>query len=255
MSFTIRLAFKYLWARKMRSFLTTLAIIFGVMIIFGLNGMLPAIMKSFEQNIAASSGQVDLSVISETQGVFDGNVVSKVRGVSGIAHATPLLVRPIIVPSADAPKNKDGQPVSSFRLTGIDPKTVADVHPLRVTKGRALSPADKNSMLVTTNLADTTGLKVGDTLILPSGTGETKFSIVGLVEEPPTPGSENLYMPLKTAQAVLNQTGKINTLEAQFSSGVNREEVRKAVLAALDSGFELGGAESGSQYLASIQLA
>ncbi|MCL6471826.1 MAG: ABC transporter permease [Firmicutes bacterium] len=252
--FTLKLAFRYLASRKTRSVLTTLAIIFGVMIIFGLNGLLPSFVKSFQQSIAISSGQVDLSITSDTQGSFDSTLVNKVLNISGIDQATPLLVRPIIIPPSQSPVNKEGQPVSNFKLNGIDPGTIDQVRPLRVKKGRALSHADNNRMLISNNLANATGLKVGDTFVLPSGTGQVEFSIVGLVDEPPIPGSENLYVPLKDAQDLLSQEGKINVIEAKFVDGAKREEVRKAVLDALDGGFKLGGVEEGSEFLASIKL-
>lgn len=254
MSFTFKLALSYLSARKLRSILTTLAIVFGVMIIFGFNGVLPAVEKAFKQNIAASVNQADVTVSSETRGVFNVQQVEKVRAVAGIEQASPLLVRPVIVPPAESPKNKEGQPVSSFILNGIDPKTFPDVRPLRIKKGRALSPADANSMLIATSLADATGLKVGDTLTLPSGSGSTLFTVVGLVEKVPTPGAEELYIPLKSAQALLNQAGRITTIEAQISPDSDRKSVEKAVLNALGSGYKLGGLDLGSEYLASAKL-
>jgi putative ABC transport system permease protein len=45
--FQIRLALRYLWERKLRTVLTTLAIVLGVTIIFGLNGLAPAILDSY----------------------------------------------------------------------------------------------------------------------------------------------------------------------------------------------------------------
>ncbi|HEY3374796.1 MAG TPA: FtsX-like permease family protein [Candidatus Aquicultor sp.] len=254
MSFTVKLALKYLIARKARSFLTTLAIIFGVMIIFGLNGVLPAVEQAFLQNMSASANQADITVTSETQGAFDSSVAKKVLDVSGIAHVTSLLVRPVIVPTAQAPRTKDGQPVASFMLNGINPESITAVLPLRITQGRPLSSSTRKCMLISTNLSDSTGLKAGDTLTLPSGAGETKFSIVGLVEALPSPGAENLYVPIKDAQALFDQPGRINVIEAQVNPGADRKTVQKAVLKALDGGYKLGGAETGSQYLSSANL-
>ena len=51
MNFQISLAAKYLWGRKLRSFLTTLAIVIGVMVIFGMGILLPSMQKAFEQSV------------------------------------------------------------------------------------------------------------------------------------------------------------------------------------------------------------
>ncbi|HZD60650.1 MAG TPA: FtsX-like permease family protein [Anaerolineae bacterium] len=251
--FTLKLALRYLSGRKLRSFLTTFAIIFGVMIIFGLNGMLPAIEKAWRQSVSASTNQADLTVTSETRGVFDANAVGKVRKVPGIAYATVSLTRPLVVPPTYAPKTKDGKPISSFMLNGIDYESASDVRPLPIEKGRSLLASEK-TVLISSNLAERTGLKIGDTLRLPSTTGTTIFQVIGLVDTPPTPGAEALYIRLGDAQRLFNLPGKVNTIEAQFSPGSDREEVRTAVLNALGSGYKLGGNELGSELLASMKL-
>lgn len=251
--FTLKLALRYLSGRKLRSFLTTFAIIFGVMIIFGLNGMLPTMEKAWRQSISASTKQADLAVTSETRGVFDAGVVGKVRGVPGIAHATMSLTRTVIIPADYAPKTKDGRTISSFILNGIDLASASDVRPLPIKKGSFLSATGK-TILIPNSLAEKTGLKIGDKLRLPSTTGTTTFSIIGLVDTPPTPGAEELYIQLGDAQRLFNQPGKVNTIEAQFSPGSDREEVRTAVLDTLGSGYKIGGIELGSELLASMKL-
>ena len=54
----ITLAARYLWGRKLRTILTTLAIVFGVLVIFGMNILIPTIVKAFQSNLLAASGQV-----------------------------------------------------------------------------------------------------------------------------------------------------------------------------------------------------
>jgi len=47
MNFQLTLAARYLWGRKLRSFLTTLAIVIGVMVIVGTGIYLPTFMEAF----------------------------------------------------------------------------------------------------------------------------------------------------------------------------------------------------------------
>ena len=56
MSFQLSLAAHYLWGRKLRSFLTTLAIVIGVMVIFGMGSVLPTMSTDVPAQHACSFG-------------------------------------------------------------------------------------------------------------------------------------------------------------------------------------------------------
>ena len=53
----ITLAARYLWGRKLRTFLTTLAILLGALVIFAMNIMLPTMLEAFQ----AMNGSILLS--------------------------------------------------------------------------------------------------------------------------------------------------------------------------------------------------
>src|SRR5574340_1100536 len=96
------LAARYLMGRKLRTFLTTLAIILGITILFGLNTMVPSMLQAMRQGLLASAGVVDLSITSETDGTFSPDAVDTVRGVNGIAAATRLLRQHVSLPAGSA---------------------------------------------------------------------------------------------------------------------------------------------------------
>lgn len=58
----LTLAARYLWGRKLRTFLTTLAIVFGAWLIFAMNILMPTMLKAFQVNMLAASGQVDVTI-------------------------------------------------------------------------------------------------------------------------------------------------------------------------------------------------
>ena len=60
------IAIQYLRRRKLRTVLTTLAIVFGVAIIFAVNLALPSVEDSFKKTMTATTGTVDLRVSSVT---------------------------------------------------------------------------------------------------------------------------------------------------------------------------------------------
>ncbi|MCL5292399.1 MAG: ABC transporter permease [Actinobacteria bacterium] len=254
MIFQLRLAFRYLAGRKLRTTLTTLAIVFGVMVIFGLNGFLPTFQKAFRDSMMASANKVDLTVTSEARGVFDAGAVNKVRKTDGVAHATGSLVKPVILPPEQAPKNKDNQPIGTLSLNGVDPDSADNVRPLSISKGRGLEAWDANAVIISERLAEDTGLDVGGKLRIPSASGTTEFTVVGIASDRPAAGSEEVFVPLKAAQGVFNQPGKINTIEALFTPGSDGKAVSREVLDGLGEGFKSGGNQVGTEYQASMEM-
>jgi putative ABC transport system permease protein len=109
-------------------------------------------------------------------------------------------------------------------------------------------------MVISESTAEQIGLKIGETFTLPSAGGTTDFEIVGLIATRALPGVEEVYVPLTAAQAMLNQTGRVNTVEAIFAAGADRDRVESDVQARLGGEFKIGGIEAGSQFLASLEI-
>ncbi|MCX7683329.1 MAG: ABC transporter permease, partial [Anaerolineae bacterium] len=137
MQFT--LALRYLAGRKLRTFFTTLAIVLGVAMIVAVNGMVPAVMTAFRQNMLAAAGKVDLSVTSEARSGFGIEVLDTVRQVPGIAHASGSLRRNLMLPL--------GSPVNAVTVVGLD-DAAQKVRAYSVTAGRFLQPGDGNVLLL-----------------------------------------------------------------------------------------------------------
>ncbi len=255
MSFQLKLAWRYLAGRKLRTVLTTLAIVLGVTLLFGMNGLLPAVEGSFRQNVLAATNQVDLTITSEARGVFDAAVVEVVRNTPGVAEATGSLTRLVVLPPEYALPTQDNQQVNTVMLTGLDPSSAAEVRPLTLAEGRFLQPGDGQVLLISENLAQRAGLGLGGTMALPSSSGLAVLEIVGLVAGRPSLGAEAVYVPLPAAQELLNLPGEINTVEALFAPDSDAEIVRQTVLERLGAGYRLGGQEVGGDLLASLELA
>lgn len=253
MRLQLRLAWRYLTGRRLRTVLTTLAISFGVMVL-GLGGITSAVQGSFRQSLMAAAGQVDLTVTSETRGVFAAGLVERVRSVPGVAQATGSLVRTALLPASLAPSAAGGKQLNTLSIHGVDPATVAQVRPLLLAEGRLLRPDDRSALLVTAGLAAATGLRPGDRLALPSATGTAEFEVVGIVASRPAAEAEEVYVALAAAQALFNLPGAINTIEANVAPDSEAEEVGQAVLATLGSGFKLGGHAVGAELLSMLQV-
>ncbi len=255
MSLQIRMALRYLWGRKTRTILTTLSVVFGVMIIFGLNGVVPSVANSFRQNLMATVNQVDMTITSESRGTFSADVLATVSETPGVAYVTGSLTAPVILPASDAPLNQNGTPISSLLLNGLDPVTSAQVRPLTMDQGRGLQAGDGNVLVIGLPLATKTGLTVGDTLRLPSASGSTPFTIVGVAAVEPTLGADEAYAPLAAVQTLLNHPGEINTIEVLFTPNSNGDAVRQAVMDRLGSSFVMGAINTSGELLGWLDVA
>ncbi len=252
----IKLALRYLSERKLRTGLTTLAIVLGVALIFGLNSVLPAMEAAFRQNLMASAELTDLTVTSSTRGPFDEGTVRTVAGTPGVAKATGMLMRPVVLPSGQALTTADGRAINSLMVLGIDPATFTGVRPLQPSAGRLLGEGDNGQavVLIGKTLSADAGLGVGDTLTLPSATGQAALKIVGVLDIPSSPGAEEVFVPLGTAQEFLNLPGLINTLEAMFAPGSDPSTVRQAVLDRLGPAFKVGTVEAGAEFATAMEM-
>ena len=85
------MALRYLSARKLRTTLTTLAIVIGVALIFAINLALPASIAAFKGTMLAASGTVDLSVASATGESFSPDTLGAVSGVENVTAVSGAL--------------------------------------------------------------------------------------------------------------------------------------------------------------------
>jgi putative ABC transport system permease protein len=247
----LTLAWRYLRGRGTRSLLTTLAVVFGVMLTFGLNGILPAMLDAFTHNLLAAAGKVDLTVTSAYNQPFAASVVDKLLAVPQVTSASPGVQRAVPLPqSADAPTGS----LAQVSVVGLDLATATGLHDFPLGSGRMLSPADSASVVMNADLAGELGLRLGDRLVLPAAGGTARFAVVGLLSSATVPGQEQVYLTLPAAQQLFGLGTRITLIEAGFAQGADRAATEKAVAAALGSDYQVGGLSTESTLLASLQV-
>ena len=252
MRFQIVLATKYMRGRKLRTFLTTLAIIIGVMVIFGMGILLPSMADAFNQSLLAASGQTDVMITHKTGEVFSATVLNKVKGIDGIAAIGGSLERTINLPPNFYGK---GSTVTALSLVGIDPAVAPELHDYRITQGRFLKPGDGNAVVISERLADSLGVKLGDTMKLPTTEGVAKLTIVGLTPGRALAGNEQVLIALPQAQKLLDAPGRINVIEANLTTKdkTQSETIVNNIKAQLGDTYTLGGLTSGSEFATTMQ--
>ena len=256
MQFT--LAIRYLAGRKLRTFLTTLAIVFGVLVLFGMNTMLPALTAAFQANVKAAAGEVDATITLRTSEAFEAAVASRVAAVRGVSAVSAFLSRPINVPFDYFDGDPD-QPdaVTLVSLVGLNLSQATALHAYRVQEGRFLESEDNNAAVITESLAEALDLQLGDSLTLPAATGETGLVIVGLLPATVGAGNEEVMVTLGQAQSMLDMPGLINAIEANFGivSVAQRAQIESEILDVVGESFQIGALSTNSQFLTTLELA
>ena len=252
MNFQLTLAARYLGGRKLRTFLTTLAIVIGVMVIFGMGILLPTMNDAFNKSLLAASGQTDVMITHKTGENFSASVLNQIKDINGIAVIGGSLERTVNLPPGFFGKTSA---VSALALVGIDPSIAPNLHDYRLTEGRFLKPGDGNVTVISEKLANELGLKLNDSIKMPTTQGVVKLQIVGLMPGRATIGNEQVLITLQQAQKLLDAAGRLNVIEANLvtKDKAQTEPIVNNIKAQLGNNYTLGGLTSGSEFASAMQ--
>ena len=252
MTVSLKLAWRYMSGRGLRSALTTLAVVFGVMLIFGLNGVTPSLVEAFTKGLLSTAGKIDLSVTSAYNQPFTPDILEKVARVPGVAVATPEVQKSVPLPPLDGVATS--QQVQSVNVIGVDPGTVALVREFPLSAGRPLAVGDTTVVVLASDLAARLKVALGDSLVLPSSVGSTRFTVVGLMSSATLPGAEQVFVPLAESQQLFALGARLTVVEASLRAGADRAAVEADVRAAVGADYTVGGLSTNSSLLASLQV-
>ena len=253
MKFQLTLAARYLSGRKLRTFLTTLAIVIGVMVIFGMGIYLPSFTDAFNKSLLSASGQTDVMITHKSGESFSASTLNKIKRIKGIAVIAGVLERTINLPPDFYGKDS---PVSALTLVGLDPTVAPELHDYRLTRGRFLERGDGKVAVISERLADEVGVKLDDTLKLPTPEGVVKLTIVGLVPGHALIGNEQVLVTLNEAQKLFDMSRRISVIEANLTTQDQAESdaIINTIKAQLGDTYTFGGLTSGSEFAGAMQL-
>src|SRR5512145_1532764 len=139
MNIQLTLATRYLLGRKLRTTLTTIAIIFGVLLIFGMNTVLPTMVAALQANVQGAEGNVDFTITSAAGGPFDPAAADKLRDLDGVRAVAASLQRTVNLP-ADFVDGDLARPdtLTAVNLIGITPEMARSLRAYPVVSGRYL---------------------------------------------------------------------------------------------------------------------
>jgi len=123
-------ALRNLGARKLRTFLTSLAIVLGVMMVAGTYILTDTIQQSFDDIFTESNAGTDAIVTSDdaidtddgTSPAFDESVLAQVEKTPGVAEAAGGIADPqvYIIGSDGEPRGGNGAPSFGFSATDFE---------------------------------------------------------------------------------------------------------------------------------------
>ncbi|HUN22018.1 MAG TPA: ABC transporter permease [Anaerolineales bacterium] len=259
MNTLLTLATRYLMGRKLRTALTTLAVMFGVLVLFGMNIILPTMITALQANVQGASGLVDFSISQVSGEPFSQDILAKVQAVAGVRVAVGSLQRTINLPANyldNAPDTPDR--ITSFQLIGVIPSEASQIRTFPVVEGTFLQESATQQAVISRTFADASAVKIGDELEIPSVSGVQPLQVVGILPPNTDPGGERVYVTLATAQKLVGSVGKINQIDVNLpamADEATRETVQADIQSALGTSFSVGTLLSGTEMFASIQMA
>jgi putative ABC transport system permease protein len=257
MNIQITLALRYLNGRKLRTFLTTLAIVFGVLVLFGMNIILPSMLASLQTNALAAAGQVDVTITHVSGEPFDASQFDKAKVVDGVRAASASFNRTVNLPEDFYDKNPSTPDrVTALALVGVDPEAARSVRSYPIVSGRYLKPVDTTLAVISQSLADALSVNVGDPFAIPTANGILNLTVVGILPPRTIPGNEEVLVTLQQAQIMADQPGKINAIDLNLDSTdeVRRNQIVANIEAALGKDYKVGSLMAGSEMFASLKL-
>ncbi len=258
MNLQLTLAARYLLGRKLRTVLTTIAIIFGVVLIFGMNTVLPTMIAALQANVQGAEGNVDFTITNASGESFPTEVTAKLQNLDGVRAVSASLQRALNLPADFV----DGDPARPDRLTtlnliGVIPEIARSVRSYPIMSGRYLQDSDSAAAVISQTLADAFSVKVGGTIRLPSAIGITELTVIGLLPGRMDSGNEAVLVNLPQAQKMTGETGKVNVIDLNveaFAMQERRAEIQRNLEAALGEHYRVGTLMAGDEMFASMQL-
>ena len=258
MNLQLTLAARYLAGRKLRTFLTTLAIIFGVLLIFGMNTVLPSMLAALQANIQGAEGNVDFTITNVSGESFPAEVTAKVQNLDGVRAVSASLQRAVNLPVDFVDKDPaHSDTLTTINLIGITPEIARTIRSYPVIAGRYLQDSDTASAVISQTLAEALSVKLGGSFHLPSTDGTVELTVVGILPAHLTAGNESVLVNLPQAQEMTHESGKVNVIDLDmeaFAGKESRAEIQRNIESALGEHYRVGTLMAGDEMFASMKM-
>ena len=242
----LRIAWRSLTAHKLRTVLTTLAILLGVAMISGTYVLTDQIDKGFQQIFTDAYKGVDVTVTrkpaftgSQMSGAVTGlpeSVVAQVKGVDGVATAVGYVTGTGAVAVNGKVVGTGGSPTLFFSyspgMEQLQPNTFVQGAP----------PARSGEVGIIQKLAQDQKLGVGSKLQVITQTGSRTATVSGVftfAAQSSLGGSLIIDTTLRDAQQWFDLPGRVSEIDVKGVAGVSPETLAGRVRAVVPPGAEV----------------
>ena len=227
----IRVALRGLAGRKLRGFLTALAIVLGVAMISGSYVLTDTITKAFDTIFTHSYKNADVVVTGKTafkndngNGVdipsFPESLLGRIRVLPDVAAAAGSVTdtQTRLIDKKGKAISTGGAPNFAF---GVDARELDRFRVLSLTEGAW--PAGPDSIAIDTATAHKKHFAVGDTIGVEARAAVRRFRITGIAKFADVSsigGATIAVFDIPTAQTLLHKQGSLDVIRVQSKSGV-----------------------------------
>ena len=242
-----RITLENLLARKFRLVSTALSVIIAVAFLSGSLVLIDTLGKTFDDLFAEVNEGLDAQVRSadvietdfgDIRGRIDASIIDEIVELPEVQYAAVSVFgfAQMVNPDGDPMGNPaQGAPTFGFNWTDI-----GDLNPMTLVDGHA--PLGPDQVVIDAKSAKDGPFAVGDPITILLQGPPRVFEVVGIVTfgsaDSPLGSSVSLF-DLATAQEVLVEPGRANTIDLVAAAGVSQDELRDRVDTALPSTFEV----------------
>jgi len=232
----IRVALRGLAGRKLRAFLTALAIVLGVAMVSGTFVLTDMIDRAFNDIFTQSYANTDAYISGKSPGfTFEGDQVTppsvpadllpKVRTLPDVRAAAGTVADDSatkIIDRKGKPITTGGAPTFGFGIDYSEPQ----FNPLKLTAGRW--PSAPNEVAIDSGTAGDQHYKVGETVKVATLKPVRPFKLVGIAQYG-TVGSIGsatfATFTIPAAQELLDRKGQLDAISVSAKPGVSQEQL------------------------------
>ena len=232
----IRVALRGLAGRKLRAFLTALAIVLGVAMVSGTFVLTDMIDRAFNDIFTESYANTDAYISGKSPGfTFEGDQVTPPSVPADLLPAVRRLpdVRAVAGTVADDSATKiidrKGKPITTSGAPtfgfGLD-YTQPEFNPLRLTSGRW--PKAPNEVVIDSGTAGDQHFKVGQTVKVATLKPVRPFKLVGIAQygSVGSIGSATFAVfTIPAAQELLDRKGQLDAISVKAKAGVTQQQL------------------------------
>ena len=236
-------ALRNLWARKLRTLLTSLAVVLGVMMVTGTYVLTDTIDQSFDKVFEQSNSGID-AVVSAKETVdtddsqeqaFNAGILEQVQDVEGVEEAEGGVFDPQVYVL-----DKDGDPIGGNGAPTFGASIGADrFDALDYPEGR--KPAAADEVVIDKQTANRADYEVGDTIRAIGKEDAKEYELVGIAtlgDVDSFGGASIALFTLEEAQRVTRKEGMFDQISVAAAPGVTPEQLARNLEEALPGSVE-----------------